>query len=336
MGTGSDFETRLAHIGGFITPNNRFYIRSHSPTPNIDVDRWRLVIDGTAVRVRQELTYADLCSMPQVTVTRTMECAGNGRHFFKKAFGKEAQGAQWLTGAIGCAEWTGVRLRDVLRTALLTGGACDVMPEALDTHRFRRPMPIEKALRDDTLLVLKMNGEPLPPDHGFPARVLVSGWTGAASIKWVGRIQVSEKPLYSPYNTLDYVLMGSQYRKRFPVMGSPITEMPVMSVIDLDWPAGFRAGETMIRGRSYAGESAIRKVEYRVDNSDWRTAELVPPSIEGCWLRWQFAWDAQPGEHEIRVRATDRRGRTQPDSVPWNQHGYLYNAVVAHPVSVYC
>ena len=191
--------------------------------------------------------------MPQVTLTRAIECAGNGRRFFKEAFGVEAEGGQWRIGAMGVAEWTGVRLRDLLERASVTDSAVDVMPEGLDDHRVRRPMPLAKALRDDTLVALKMNGEPLPPDHGFPARLIVSGWAGVASIKWIGRIEVSAQPLYSPWNTIEYVLVGPRYPMRIR-RSALITEMPVMSVIDLDWPARIPPGATVIRGRSFAGE----------------------------------------------------------------------------------
>jgi DMSO/TMAO reductase YedYZ molybdopterin-dependent catalytic subunit len=333
-GTGSDFETRLCTLDGYLTPNDRFFIRSHSPTPRIDAAAWRLVIDGTGVRTPVELTYEELCAMPQVTVTRTLECAGNGRRFFKEAFGVEAEGGQWRTGAMGAAEWTGVRLRDLLTRAGLTEAARAVMPEGLDEQRVRRPMPLSKALRDDTILALRMNGEPLPPDHGFPARVLVPGWAGVASIKWVGRLQVAEEPLHSPWNTVEYVLIGPHYPMQEPGLGPPVTEMPVMSVIDLDWPAKLEAGRQLIHGRAFAGEGKVREVTYRVDNGPWQPAELLPPNIEASWVRWRFEWEATAGYHELRVRATDEQGRRQPDAVPWNHHGYLYNAVVAHPVHV--
>ena len=332
-GSGTDFESRPSAWGGFVTSNDRFYVRSHSPTPKIDVSTWRLRIDATGVQNATELTYEDLQRMPQVTLTRTMECAGNGRRFYKEHFGVEGEGGQWRTGAMGNAEWTGVRLRDVLARAGIKPTALDVMPVGLDDHEVRRPMPVDKALQDDTLLVLEMNGETLPADHGFPARVIATGWTGIANIKWVGRIQVSEEPLYSPYNTMEYILVGPNYPMGYPAMGPAITEMPVMSVLDLDWPAELEAAETTeILGRSYAGESRVREVVYSINGTPWQTAELFGPNLEGCWRQWKFPWKPKPGKHEIRVRATDERGRTQPDSVPWNHHGYLYNAIVAHPV----
>lgn len=333
-GTGTDFETRLSTLDAYLTPNERFFIRSHSPTPHIDVNSWRLSIEGTGLRRALALSYDAINAMPKVTVQRVIECAGNGRRFFKEAFGVEAEGAQWRTGAIGAAEWTGVRLRDLLDNAGVKAGARDVMPEGLDELRVRRPMPIAKALGDDTLLVLEMNGRTLSPDHGFPARMLVPGWAGAASIKWVGRIEVSEEPLHSPWNTVEYVLIGPHYRAQTPALGHVIAEMPVMSVIDLDWPAFVMAGTTTIYGRAFAGEGKTKSVVYRIDDDPWREAEILPPNIEGCWVRWRFDWRAEVGDHEIRVRATDEQGRAQPDAVPWNHHGYLYNAVVAHPVRV--
>lgn len=334
-GSGTDFESRPSAWGGFITANDRFYVRSHSPTPAIDAGSWRLKIDGTGVYHPIELTYEDLQGMPQVSLTRTMECAGNGRRFYKEHFGVEGEGGQWRTGAMGNAEWTGVRLKDVLARAGVKPAARDVMPIGLDDHQVRRPMPVEKALRDDTLLVLQMNGETLPADHGFPARIIVTGWTGTASIKWVGRIQVAEEPLHSPYNTMEYVMVGPNYPMEFPALGPSITEMPVMSVLDLDWPAELSASAAKeILGRSYAGEGRVREVAYSIDGAPWQSAECFGPDIEGCWRQWRFAWEPTAGKHEIRVRATDDRGRTQPDFAPWNHHGYLYNAVVAHPVIV--
>ncbi len=248
--------------------------------------------------------------------------------------GIEAEGGQWGTGAIGAANWTGVRLRDLLEQAGLVADARDVMPEGLDDHQVRRPLPLAKALADDTIVALEMNGEPLLPDHGFPARLVVSGWVGGAWIKWLGRIQVATEPLHSPYNTTEYVLIGPHYPTENPALGPVITEMPVMSVIELDRPAILPPGRHTIRGRALAGESRARAVAYRIDDGPWQDADLIGPNIDAAWVRWEFNWDAPPGDHEIGVRATDERGRPQPDSVPWNHHGYLYNAVTPHPVTV--
>lgn len=333
-GTGADYETRLGTLDGYTSPNDRFFVRSHSPTPRIDAASWRLRLEGTGLRRPLTLDYEALRSMPQTTVVRTIECAGNGRHMFKEVFGVSADGAQYRMGMIGVAEWRGVRLRDLLERAGVTRAARDVMPEGLDDRRMRRPMPLAKALEDDTLLALEMNGETLPADHGFPARVVVSGWIGAACTKWVGRIEVSEEPLRSPWNTVEYVLVGPHYRARLPALGPVVTEAPVRSVLDLDWPAELPAGPTIVHGRASAGESRVREVTYRIDDGPWRAAELFGPRHDRAWVRWRFRWEATPGTHAIRTRATDERGRSQPESVPWNHYGYSYNAVAAHPVVV--
>lgn len=333
-GTGADFETLLAAVEGYLTPVDRFYIRSHSPTPQIDADTWRLRVDGSGVSRAVEYSYADLLAMPQVSVVKALECAGNGRRFFKEAFFKEAEGVQWRLGAIGVAEWSGVRLRDVLEPAGLTDDARDVMPEGLDDHRGRRPMPLAKALAEDTLLAVAMNGEPLPPDHGFPARVIVPGWLGTASIKWVGRIEVAIEALHCPWNTEEYILAGPEYPVQEPAQGVPITEMPVMSMLALDWPATLAPGRQTVAGRAYAGEGTVAGVAVSIDNGPWQPAELHEPNLPGAGARFSFGWDAVPGDHEIRVRARDQHGREQPDTVPWNDKGCNYNAVVAHPVTV--
>jgi DMSO/TMAO reductase YedYZ molybdopterin-dependent catalytic subunit len=333
-GTGTDFETRLATVDDYLTPVDRFYVRSHSPTPNIDADIWRLRVDGSGVSREVEYSYADLQAMPQVTVVKAIECAGNGRRFFKEAFGKEAEGVQWRLGAIGVAEWRGVRLRDLLEPAGLVEGARDVMPEGLDDHRGRRPMPLAKALTADTILALEMNGEPLPPDHGFPARVVVPGWLGTASIKWVGRIQVATEALHAPWNTEEYVLAGPDYPVEEPADGVPITEMPVVSILALDWPATLPTGQHRISGYAYAGEGTVAGVTVSIDNGPWQSADLHEPNLPGAGVRFSFAWDAAPGYHELRVRARDEHGNEQPDTVPWNDKGCNYNAVVAHPVNV--
>jgi DMSO/TMAO reductase YedYZ molybdopterin-dependent catalytic subunit len=334
-GTGLDYGTRPDRMPGYLTPNDRFYIRSHAPTPRLDAANWSLRVEGCGVRTPVTYSYADLWRrFPLVAVIRTVECAGNRRVLFGEDCGRTFHGTQWGRGAIGTAEWTGVRLRDLLEPAGITREACEVMPEGLDQIRARRPMPLAKALADDTLVALAMNGDVLPPDHGYPARVLVSGWLGAASIKWVGRIEVSEEPVYVPWNTEDYVLISSHHPPRGPSLGAPITGIPVASLVELPWPATLRSEPQVIRGRAFAGDHRVVVVEYRVDDDPWRQTRLATPELPGAWVRWQFAWHPQPGEHVIRIRATDDEGNTQPLNVPWNELGYCYNAVLPHPVSI--
>jgi len=334
-GTGLDYGTRPDRMPGYLVPNDRFYVRSHAPTPAVDVAGWRLRVEGDGVRHPVSYGYDELWSrFPLVSMIRTIECAGNRRVLLGREFGTAFAGTPWGRGAIGTAEWTGVRLRDLLEPAGLRPGAREVMPESLDRIRARRPMPLAKARAEDTLVALAMNGETLPPDHGFPARMVVSGWLGAASIKWLARIEVSLGHLFVPWNTDDYVLIGPGHASDGPARGPAITSPPVSALTELPWPARLRAEPQIIRGRAFAGEVAIARVDYRIDDGPWLPAELCSPEIPGAWVRWQFDWDPAPGDHVLRVRATDERGSTQPETSEWNQLGYLQQAVLAHPVRV--
>ena len=210
-GTNAEMRWEAMRGHGYLTPVDRFFVRNHTATPEIDSATWRLRVHGTGVRRELSLSYDDLLRLPSVTVTRAVECAGNGRSLFGTQQGTPAAGTQWTLGAIGVASWTGVRLTDVLDRARLTRRAMDVMPVGLDDLAVRRPIPVEKALARDTLLVYGMNGDVLPPDHGFPVRLLVPGWIGVANVKWVGSIEVSETPLESQWNTTSYRLFGPDY-----------------------------------------------------------------------------------------------------------------------------
>jgi DMSO/TMAO reductase YedYZ molybdopterin-dependent catalytic subunit len=334
-GSGLDYGVRPDRMPGLLTPTDRFYIRSHAPTPRVDAATWTLRVEGSGVHEPVTYSYDDLWNrFPHVSVVRTIECAGNRRVLFGEEVGRPFAGTQWARGAIGTAEWTGVRLRDLLESAGITPKAREVMPEGLDEIRARRPLPLDKAWADDTVVALAMNGEVLPPDHGFPARLVVSGWLGAASIKWLGRIEVSEEPLYVPWNTVDYVLIGPDFPAEGPARAPVITELPVASLVELPWPARLRAEPQVIRGRAFAGENRVARVEYRIDDGPWQDAAIESPTTSGVWVRWQFRWEPEPGEHALRVRATDDQGNTQPESSTWNELGYLQTSVLAHPVRV--
>lgn len=334
-GTGLDYGTRPDRMPGYLVPNDRFYIRSHAPTPRVDVAEWTLRIEGNGVRQPVTYRYDALWNQfPLVSVIRTIECAGNRRVLLGNELGSVFKGTQWGRGAVGTAEWTGIRLRDLLEPAGISPGAREVVPESLDAIRARRPMPLAKAMADDTLLALAMNGEILPADHGFPARVVVSGWLGAASIKWLTRIQVTRERTYVPWNTEDYVLIGPGYPPDGPARGPAITTLPVAALVELPWPARLLPQSQVIRVRAFAGEDAVATVEYRIDDGLWRPAELCSPEIPGAWVRWQFAWTPEPGDHVLRVRATDENGNTQPDVSEWNELGYLQHSVLPHPVHV--
>lgn len=334
---GSNKEMRWENLyeRGYLVPNELFFVRDHTKTPLIDSKTWRLKIEGSGIEKPMELTYDELLSLPSLSVIRYIECAGNGRSFFEGAYGKKADGTQWKLGAIGVAEWTGVPLSEVLNRAGLKKSARDVMPEGLDDLKVRRPMPVAKALEEDTLLVYAMNGQPLPPDHGFPVRVLMPGWIGVANIKWLGRLEVSEQPLFSNWNTETYVLIGPDYMAAPPAKGPALSNQDLKSAVELPWGGEVGAGRRLVRGRSWSPYGKIANVEYSLDQGKiWQTARLREPNIAAAWARWDFEWEPKPGKQTIRVRATDEKGNTQPDKVPFNQQGYLYNAMVDHPVEV--
>jgi sulfane dehydrogenase subunit SoxC len=320
---------------GYTTPNDQFFVRNHTRTALIDRASWRLRVEGTGVDRPLELTYDDLLKVPAETkVTRFVECAGNGRTFFSELGGMKADGSQWRLGGIGVAEWTGVPLGAVLERAGVKRSARDVMPEGLDQVKVRRPMPLAKAMADDTLLVYGMNGEELPPDHGAPVRVLVPGWIGVANVKWVGRVEVSDQPLFSDWNTTSYVLIGPGYAPQGPSKGPVLTNQVVKSALELPWPARLPAGRQTLHGRSWSGQGRIAKVEYRLDESPWQAARLEDPNEPFAWVRWSFDRDVPAGQHTVRVRARDDQDNTQPERVPFNQQGYLYGGLVPHPVTV--
>jgi hypothetical protein len=296
--------------------------------------------------------------MPSETVTHFMECAGNGRSFFGSQQGTPVPGSAWKLGAVGVAKWRGVPLREVLERAGIKSSAVDVMPQGLDAEvitkgvnegHVRRPLSVDKAL-DDALLAYEMNGEGLPPDHGLPVRLVVPGWVGVASIKWLGQIEVADHPLYSPWNTTQYRMIGPEY----PPDSPPLTRQAVKSAFELPLPAALPAGKTIrLHGRSWSGSGSIKRVEIypeavptaaggtppkgssRPTPEGWHPAELQSPNVPQAWVRWSFDWTPPgPGSYQLRARGTDQTDQRQPETVPFNANGYLFWAVVRHPVTV--
>lgn len=329
---GTNREMRFEAMAGrgYLTPNELFFIRNHTATPAIDASAWRLKIFGSGVAKEIELAYDDLLELPSTTVTKFIECAGNGRSQFLAAHGKKASGTPWRLGAIGVAEWRGVRLSDVLDRAGLKKSALDVMPQGLDAQALRRPMSIEKALDSETLVVTHMNGKPLPPDHGFPARLLVPGWVGVANVKWVGSIEVSATPLQSPWNTTSYIMIGDAYPNH-----PPVHSQKVKSALELPFGGTLTAGARTLTGRAWSAHGRIEKVEVSADGGvTWARAKLGAKNLPQAWVEWDLPWQAAPGNYHLMARATDAKGNVQPETVPYNEQGYLYWAVVKHPIRV--
>lgn len=329
------FETMAAP--GYATPNERFFVRSHGTTPLLDAATWKLSIEGDGVEKPYQLSYEELLKLPARTITRYLECAGNGRSFYEALLHRKAAGDPWRLGAWGIAEWTGVPLAELLRRAGIKAGAVDVMPIGLDDAKIERPMPVAKAMEEDTLLAYQMNGAPLPPDHGFPARVLVPGWAGIASIKWVGTIRVSAAPLFVKYNTEDYVFIGPDYPPQPPAKGPVITTQLVKSAVALPWPATLAAGAHVLTGYAWSPAGKIAGVEVSLDGGrTFKPAKLVGPNVERAGVRWELAAELRPGEHTITPRASDEKGNSQPDVAAqrYNEKGYLFGAAVPHPLTV--
>ncbi len=335
----TNLEARLENMGGFITPAEQFFVRNNDRSLDVDADAYRLVVEGDAVETPLALSMADLVKMPSHTVFSTLECGGNQRSFFSSIVGQPARGTQWGRGAVGMAVWTGTPLRRVLLRAGMKESAKDVQLVGLDEGApeagFRRVMPVEKAMDADTLLAYTMNGAPLPKDHGYPLRALVPGWVGSSSIKWLGRIEVSSEKIWGRNNTTSYVLIGDDYAPEGEARGRVATVQSIKSVLALPWPAVLKAGRQLIRGYAHSPHAPIDCVWWSADDQrTWQRARIIDPVMRWAWARFEFEWQAAPGTHRLSTRAEDSGGHAQPDWIPHNEKGYLFNMPLPHPVTV--
>ena len=335
----ASLEARLENMQGVITPNRLFFVRNNSASIDIDSDSWRLTVEGDAVANPLELSLRDIRIMPSRTLVSYLECAGNHRAMFNLVNGQEAQGTQWERGAIGNGEWTGARLSDVLERACITGDAASVLLVGLDRDSpeegFRRVMPIDKAMHSDTILAYALNGETLPRDHGYPLRVVTPGWVGSSWIKWLGQVIVSSEQQWTRNNTTSYVLTGDDYQPEGEADGLVVTTQSIKSALALPWPAELGVGRHLFHGYAHSPHGSITKVEWSTDSgANWKTANIEESQLRYSWVRFEFAWDARPGEYTLMTRATDSVGNAQPDSVPFNSKGYLFNQPLPHPIRV--
>src|SRR5262249_20745295 len=231
-------------------------------------------------------------------------------------------------------EWTGVPLGAVLELARVRRDTprdvLNVLVEGLDSVKVNRPMSLTKALEDDTLLAYAMNGEPLPPDQGFPLRAIVPGWVGINNIKWVGRIEVRNSAINVPTTTSTYVLDGPDYPSKIV-----LREQTIKSAVALPWGATLTAVHQRVRGFAWSPFGRISRVEYSLDRgATWTPAALREPNIARAGAQWALAGPAPRGDPAPPTRAPDDRGNTQPATIPWNVQGYGYNVPVPHPVKV--
>jgi DMSO/TMAO reductase YedYZ molybdopterin-dependent catalytic subunit len=339
FGTNAEMRWDSVDPRAYLTPPDRLFVRNHTSTPTIDAATYSLKVYGDGLRTARaaedpvSLSLADLRRLPRAKVVATHECTGNGRSFFGSQQGTAASGTPWTLGAVGTVAWEGVRLRDVLARVGLSPDAVSVQGVGLDASYVtggvdygpvRRPFPIEKAL-DDALLAWRMNGADLLPDHGYPLRLVLPGWIGIASIKWLGALEVSTTELTSPWST-----------KWYTIDGVPLAENPVRSAWELPWNAEITARRTVVlTGRSWSGVAPIRQVEVSRDGgTTWERASLEPARERG-WTPWSWTWRSpEAGSYELLARATDAQGRRQPLETPFNANGYCFDAVVKHPVTV--
>ena len=336
---GQNLEARLANLQGLVTPAQQFFVRNNSHSLDLAASEWRLQVTGDAVSKPLELSLEQIRKLPVRNLTAYLECAGNHRAMFDLINGRKASGTQWMTGAIGNGEWAGTPLREVLALAGADSQAVSVQLIGLDLESpeqgFRYVLPMSKATHPDTLLAYSLNGAPLPRDHGFPLRALVPGWVGAASVKWLGRIEVARRPIFGRTNTTSYVLIGDRFPANAPAQGEPVHAQVIKSALALPWPARIPAGRTRLRGFAQSPTGPVTRVEWSADaGASWSEAELVDSQPDYSWARFEFSWDATPGQHSIMTRATDAAGNNQPAEVPFNAKGYLFNQPLPHPVQV--
>lgn len=343
---GDSFETNPEVHSSFLTPTKQFFIcADEGGTPLIGTDTYVLRVEGNAVETPLELTYQALLNLPSHSLIAFLECAGSQRNLFKEIMGKPAQSENffmtpWMLGGVGNAVWTGVKLKTILEMTDVKANAAFVNAKGLDKGSpeggVSRPIPIETALDDDTLLAYFMNGEPLTADHGFPVRLLVPGWIGSNSVKWVGSIMVSSTEIWVNRNTQNYVFIGPDWpaENYVPARGAPITKQNIKSSLALSWNAELAAGKHTLRGVARSANQ-ITRVEWSDDaGTSWQDARLLKPRLRHAWVRFELEWEAQAGQKSIMTRAYDDAGDVQPMKIPFNKEGYLFNAVYEHPIKV--
>ncbi len=292
------------------------------------------------------LRYDDLARLPSKELVALLECAGNGRATMRPP----AEGVPWDYGAVGTARWTGVPVCTILEQASLRSNAKHVLFEGADFGKERTApgalaprecsyamsLPLEKALDPDTLLVYGMNGDVLSPEHGYPVRLLVPGWYGMASVKWLTNIRVLDRP-FRGFHESDYYVFVAEGGTE-DSLGERVTTIRVKSLIT--WPSRgglVPTGSHRIRGVAWSGLGPVSRVEVSTDNGrTWHLGALQGSRSPYAWQQWEFQWKvAKPGHYLLRARATDEKGNTQPDQAPWNFRGYAVNSIHVMPVTVH-
>jgi DMSO/TMAO reductase YedYZ molybdopterin-dependent catalytic subunit/rhodanese-related sulfurtransferase/glyoxylase-like metal-dependent hydrolase (beta-lactamase superfamily II) len=316
-----------ALIGGVVMPTARFYVRNHFRAPAIDASSWRLEVTGLVERALA-LSLHELSRMAAETQVVTLECAGNGRY----ALDPPVDGEPWRLGAVSTAEWTGVPLAEVLdragtlpaaREVVFRGTDHGVVAGRPDEIHFERSLTLDAARDSQALLAYAMNGEALPLQHGYPLRLVVPGWYGVASVKWLTTIELASRPFDGYFQTDKY-----QY-EHDATHREPVTLQRVRALItDPGEGKQLPPGENIVRGVAWSGAAPIARVEVSINQGPWQQARLLGGRHRHSWQWWELLTTlTQPGTNTIRARATDLAAHTQPSHPPWNRHGYGNNAI---------
>jgi DMSO/TMAO reductase YedYZ molybdopterin-dependent catalytic subunit len=320
-----------------LTPTGLHYLVTHWDIPMIDAAEWRISLGGH-VRRPVQFTLDEVRARPRQTVRVTLECAGNGRAWLTP----RPLSVPWLGEAIGTAEWTGTLLRDVLEDAGLESDAVEVVFRGADRgiqgdeeQTYARSLAVAEATRPEVLLAYGMNGHPLEPQHGFPLRLLVPGWYGMTSVKWLTSIEVVGERFEGFQQAVAY-----RYQHDADDPGEPVQRIRTRALmIPPGIPDFFsrrrfvEPGRMTLYGRAWSGHGPVERVEVAVDG-EWAEAALEAPLGAFAWRGWSFQWEATPGDHELACRATDAAGHAQPLEAPWNYQGMGNNVVQRVPVTV--
>ena len=338
-----NLEFPFESLGSVVTPTDSFYVRNHFPEPEIESASWQLSIEGS-VSTPIKLTYDELIKLPSKTMMCTLECAGNSRVFLVP----KVKGAQWGLGAVGNAEWTGVPLQLLLERAGVKADALDVVFEGSDEGipddppqpkspiNYARSVSVEEAKQSEILLAYKMNGQALSQSHGFPLRVIVPGWYGMASVKWLKRIVVTNFPFDGYFQKVDYAFWEDRNGLKVRV---PITEIEVKAQIAQPSPHEVvsRSTSYTIHGAAWAGLNKIAKVEISTDDGQtWSNAKLNVSDSAYSWSLWSYEWKTPEKAQKcvLRARATDAKGTTQPLHRDPTHDSYRISHVIPIPVQV--
>ena len=328
-----NLEARLGDLKDYYTPEELFYVRNNYDAAPIDPAQWSLKIEGE-VDSPVVLRLDDLRKLPKFTQDVTLECAGNGRSFHKP----RASGIQWEQGAVGNAAWKGVRLADVLALAKPRPSAQHVAFDGADkpptpqAPDFIRSVPMWKALERHTMLALEMGGRPIPHLHGGPARVVVPGFVGSASMKWLERIMLLTEEFNGFYMKSNYTAPRADNEKEIYSLQSLEVKSVIVSPAE---GAKLRAGRTTVWGWAWSGEGELTGIDVSTDGGQsWSPGTFTGRWDRYSWRKWEAEWDAKPGAHTVMARASDSLGRIQPTSRAFNRLGYRWNVIHAVKVDV--